>query len=239
MDGDLADCKGLVHLKQKYGALLCLDEAHATGVFGANGGGVAEAQGVAEEVDVHVGTLSKAIGSHGGFVGCSAQLKRLLLTKGRAGVYSTALPLPAVAAASAALRLCTPERRAQLWQRVDTFASAIGVTATSPIIPIIVGSEEAALGAAEDLLHQGFLVPAIRPPTVPPGTARLRVALSAEHEPDVLDALAGSLKTLSDAASASAIFDQAKKERQRAKASGFARGNTRGDRRTRPPETRQ
>ena len=179
MDGDLADCRGLATLRDRYGALLCLDEAHATLVYGAHGGGVAEAQGVADRVDVHVGTLSKAFGSHGGFVGCSAPLKSLLLSRGRAGIYSTALPLPAVAAAHAALELATPQLRGKLWANVAAFAEACPHGATiddqapagqshpSPIIPIVIGSEEAALDAAERLLEQGFLVPAIRPPTVP------------------------------------------------------------------------
>ena len=105
MDGDLADCQGLATLRDQYGALLCLDEAHATLVYGENGGGVAEEQGVAEKVDVHVGTLSKAFGSHGGFVGCSSVMKRLLISKGRAGIYSTALPLPAPGLPWPALKL--------------------------------------------------------------------------------------------------------------------------------------
>ena len=213
MDGDLADCQGLATLRDQYGALLCLDEAHATLVYGENGGGVAEEQGVAEKVDVHVGTLSKAFGSHGGFVGCSSVMKRLLISKGRAGIYSTALPLPAVCAASTALRLATPERRVKLWMNVHTLETALSSSTTStstsseqqttkkgfdsPIVPYIVGTESAALTAADELREQGFLVPAIRPPTVPVGTARLRIALSAAHsEEDVLN-LAKALKRIS------------------------------------------
>ena len=151
-------------------------------VYGPHGGGVAEAQGVDGcRVHLHVGTLSKAFGSQGGFVGCSARMRQLLLSRGRAGIYSTALPMPAVAAASAALCCATPQRRALLWETVAKFAEAAAIEATSPIVPIIVGSEELALEAAEKLLGSGFLVPAIRPPTVPRGTARLRVALSASH----------------------------------------------------------
>ena len=206
MDGDLADVRGLAALRDRYATWLCLDEAHATLVYGEHGGGVAEAQGVAEAVDVHVGTLSKAFGSHGGFVGCSAQLKSLLISRGRAGIYSTALPLPAVAAARAALDLATPTLRSQLWANVGAFASAADASTSaaatdalvraspmSPIIPLVVGSEEAALGAAEQLQQQGFLVPAIRPPTVPAGTARLRVALSAAHTLDDVSALTRAL----------------------------------------------
>lgn len=207
MDGDVADCRGLATLKRRYGAILCLDEAHATLVFGESGGGVAEEQGVSDAVDVHVGTLSKACGAHGGFVGCSSTLKRLLLSRGRAGVFSTALPLPAVAAAAAAISVKDlPERRARLWANVRRFAQAAGLgddvsgttpmtTPQSPILPFIVGAEADALEASEALLRQGFLVPAIRPPTVPAGTARLRVALSAEHTSDELDSLAAALRS--------------------------------------------
>jgi len=196
MDGDLADCKGLVTLRQRYGALLCLDEAHATLVFGHRGGGVAQAMGVERQVDVHVGTLSKAVGSQGGFVGCSSPMKQLLLSKGRAGIYSTAMPLPSVAAARAAIRLATPQLRQRLRANLDVFADAIGASVTSPIVPIVVGDEESALAASAELLRAGFLVPAIRPPTVPKGSARLRVALSAAHEPADLHALARALHTV-------------------------------------------
>ena len=196
MDGDVADCTGLVALKARHGALLCLDEAHATLVFGQHGGGIAEAQGVGEDVDLHIGTLSKAFGAHGGFVGCSTPMKRLLLSRGRAGIYSTALPLPAVAAARSALTLATPELRRQLWARVEAFSRIAGVPAASPIVPIIIGSEADALDAAEAVRGDGFLVPAIRPPTVPAGTARLRVALSAEHELKDVEALAERVRAL-------------------------------------------
>merc|ERR1740124_1971267 len=111
MDGDVADVLGLVRMRNQHGALLCLDEAHATLVFGENGGGVAESAGVGAEVDLHVGTLSKAFGSHGGFVACSRAHKQLLLCRGRPAIYSTALPLPAVAAAMASLKCATPQAR--------------------------------------------------------------------------------------------------------------------------------
>lgn len=196
MDGDCADVVGLAGLRKRYGALLCLDEAHATLVYGARGGGLAEASGLCDAVDLHVGTLSKAFGSHGGFVGCSAQMKSLLLSKGRAGIYSTALPLPAVAAASAALRAATAERRNRLWTNVAAFASASALPATSPIVPLIVGSAERALDAARELLGRGYLVPAVRPPTVPAGSARLRLAFSAAHEEGEVRALVSAMRDL-------------------------------------------
>ena len=173
---------------------------------GDNGGGVAEAHGVGGRVDVHVGTLSKAFGAHGGFVATSAALKRLLLSRGRAGIYSTALPMPAVAAASAALEMATPALRGQLWANIDSLARQLTavpvarrvelVHCASPVIPILIGTEEAALDAAATLRRAGLLVPAIRPPTVPVGTARLRVALSAAHSEEDIAALASALASI-------------------------------------------
>ncbi len=195
MDGDYADCAGLVQLRHRHGALLCLDEAHATLVCGEHGGGAAEAAGVASEVDVHVGTLSKAIGAHGGFVATSAPLKQLLISRGRAGIYSTALPTPMVAAASAALEHATPELRAKLRANVDLLAEMAGLdSGGSHIVPIVVGDAADALGASTALLRQGFHVPAIRPPTVPAGTSRLRIALSAAHSPALIKSLAQALR---------------------------------------------
>ena len=196
MDGDLADVRGLVRLRNRHGALLCLDEAHATLVFGERGGGLAESAGVAAEVDLHVGTLSKAFGSFGGFVACSRAHKQLLLCRGRPAIYSTALPVPAVAAALASLKAATPELRATLWKRVETFGAASGLRPHSAIVPIVVGEEAAALAASARLLRQGLLVPAIRPPTVPKGTARLRVALSAAHSHEEVLALAAAIREL-------------------------------------------
>ena len=195
MDGDFADCRALAALRERHGALLALDEAHATLVCGDNGGGAAEMFGVAHAVDVHVGTLSKAFGAHGGFVASSRPLKQLLLSKGRPGIYSTALPAPAVAAATAALRAASPTLREQLWANVRDLADAIGTDASrsSPICPLVVGDERAALAASAALLREGIHVPAIRPPTVPRGTARLRVALSAAHTGSQIASLAAAL----------------------------------------------
>lgn len=195
MDGDYADVAGLALLRARYGALLCLDDAHATLVCGQRGGGVAEMQNVrAEHVDVTVGTLSKAFGAHGGFVACSRALKQLLVSAGRPAIFSTALPAPAVAAASAALRAATPELRAALWANVRLFAALTGLVAHSPIIPIVVGDEAAALELSAKLLADGFYVPAIRPPTVPRGSSRLRVTLSAAHSAADVRALAAALR---------------------------------------------
>jgi len=185
-------------LRERYGFLLALDEAHATLVCGHNGGGAAEAAGVSCQVDLHIGTLSKAIGSHGGFVACSSTMKAWLLNAGRSYVYSTALPAPVVAAATAAIRVAKREswRQQHVWNCVHRFGARLGIPTQSPIIPIVIGSEADALRVSGALLQMGFHVPAIRPPTVPPGTCRLRVALSAAHSYEDVDALADAILSL-------------------------------------------
>jgi 8-amino-7-oxononanoate synthase len=196
MDGDLADLRGLAALRRRHGFLLAVDEAHATLVCGPRGGGAAEAAGVGAEVDLHLGTLSKAFGSVGGFLACGAQWKHLFVNRARAQVYSTALPVPAVAAAAAALRAAAEEpwRRERVWALAGELGAALGVPALSPIIPVVVGSEQAAVTAAARLLRRGFHVPAIRPPTVPAGTSRLRVSLSAAHSGEDVRALARAVR---------------------------------------------
>lgn len=204
MDGDYADVERLARMKREHGFLLVLDEAHATLVCGARGGGVAQRHGVCADVDVHVGTLSKAVGAHGGFVACSREMKRFLVSRARGQIFSTALPAPVVAAALESLRVVeeTPSIRENLWRNVARFDAAVRakprLAATtrpfeSPIGVFIVGAPDAALRASAELLRRGFHVPAIRPPTVPEGTCRLRVTLSAAHREDDIDALADAL----------------------------------------------
>ena len=183
MDGDLAPLPELVALKNRFEARLMVDDAHGTLVLGAAGGGCAEAQGVESDIDIHVGTLSKAFGAQGGFVATGATLRSWLLNSGRAFVYSTALPLPIVAAAREALavRRREPQRVARLQRWIARVSEALDQAAETPIIPFVLGTDGAALGAEEELLAAGLYVPAIRPPTVPEGTARLRISVSAEH----------------------------------------------------------
>lgn len=199
MDGDLAPLRELVELKARYGAWLVVDEAHATLVLGQRGGGVAEAAGVEDAIDVHVGTLSKAFGAQGGFAACSRDVRRWLLNVGRPYVFSTALPIPVVAAARAALRVRRdePERVERLRghvRRVREVAAPRGEP--TPIVPVRLGAERAALEASQRWLEQGLFVPAIRPPTVPPGTSRLRITLSAAHEDEDVDSLIRALESL-------------------------------------------
>ena len=202
MDGDLAPLPALVELKQRHAALLAVDEAHGTLVLGERGAGAAEALGVRGEVDLHVGTLSKAVGALGGFIACSATLRTFLLNASRPFVYSTALPLPMVAAARAALavRRAQPELVECLFAHVRRLAPLLAAPAATPILPLRLGAEQAALTAAERLRERGFWVPAIRPPTVPPGTARLRVTVSAAHETEEVERFAAALEALGLAA---------------------------------------
>ncbi|CAG9461385.1 unnamed protein product [Pedinophyceae sp. YPF-701] len=196
MDGDFADLRGLARLRRKHGFMLLLDEAHATLVCGERGGGAAEMMGVERDVDVHVGTLSKAFGSQGGFVACSAALKTWIANRGRAFVYSTALPLPAVVAAAAALQASKEEpwRRTHVWSLARHVGGVLGVRADSPIIAVVVGDEKKAMALSARLLAQGMYVPAIRPPTVPAGTSRLRISLSAAHTTSQVDALLAAIQ---------------------------------------------
>ena len=193
MEGTWAPLAAIVELKRRHDAVLVIDEAHATLVHGAGGGGIAEACGVADEVEFQVGTLSKAVGALGGYVATTSEARSWLLNVARSYVFSTALPLPVVIAAREALAVAgrEPEIRSALADRVAQLSDGIGMPLASPIASIVLGTEERALQASAALLEEGLLVPAIRPPTVPAESARLRVALSAAHsEADVADLLA-------------------------------------------------
>ncbi|XP_040372757.1 8-amino-7-oxononanoate synthase isoform X2 [Rosa chinensis] len=183
MDGDFAPMIELVKLRKQHDFLLVIDDAHGTFVCGKNGGGVAEEFHCERDVDICVGTLSKAAGCHGGFIACSKRWKQLIQSRGRSFIFSTATPLPIAAAAHAAVIVARKEtwRRKAIWSRVQDFRALTGIPINSPIISLVVGSEEKALKASRSLLKSGFHVTAIRPPTVPPNSCRLRVTLSATH----------------------------------------------------------
>jgi len=191
MDGDLAPLVELVGLKKKYGALLVVDDAHGTLVHGPTGAGVVEQLGVTGSVDIQVGTLSKAFGALGGFVVASEDWCDWFVNRGRAQIYSTALPLPIVMAARAAIRISSeePEHRERLWSYVERVGDALSLPASSPIFSWIVGSPSRALEASESLLNSGVYTTAIRPPTVQRGTSRLRITLSAAHTSGDIDKL--------------------------------------------------
>ena len=190
MDGDLAPLAEIAVLKDKYGAWLMIDEAHATGLYAPNRRGLAEAAGVEDSIDVTLGTLSKALGCAGGFVVGSQTLIDFLRNRARSLIYSTALPPSVCAVAAAAVDFVMSEdghrRRDQLWRNVSELKnglSALGIQneSRSPIIPIIIGDEDAAVETSRQLYQRGVFVPAIRFPTVPKGKARLRVTVSATH----------------------------------------------------------
>jgi 8-amino-7-oxononanoate synthase len=195
MDGDLAPVAQLAELKIRYGATLILDEAHSTLLYGPNGAGLAAQEGVSDAVDFHVGTLSKAVGAQGGFVATSQKNRQWLFNSARSFIFTTALPAPVVAAAQAALDVSLSDSsiRERLWERIAQLSQALDLPMESPIVPIIMGEESLALSASRRLLEQGFHVTAIRPPTVPQGSSRLRIALCAEHSRQDVDDLVAAL----------------------------------------------
>ncbi len=179
MDGDLAPLREICELKKSAGALLLVDEAHAMGVLGENGFGLAHELGLQKDIDFQMGTFGKALGSAGGYLAATQDWIDLFINKARSFIYSTAPPPSQAAASLAALRLLQSEegqsRRNTLIEHMKEFDRQ------TPIIPIILGENETALSLSQTLLESGFLVPAIRFPTVPRGTARLRLTLSAMH----------------------------------------------------------
>ena len=192
MDGDFAPLRELVRIKDRFDARILIDEAHATGVIGPGGRGVAELAGVEDRIDATVGTLSKAIGSVGGFVAGSDVLADVIRNTARAYIYTTAPPAAMCAAAIRALDIIRdqPQRRRVVMALGEQLRAALadaGLStgrSSSQIVPVILGPAARALAVSRRLLDDGFLVPAIRPPTVPPGTSRLRVSLSAGHDGD-------------------------------------------------------
>ena len=204
MDGDLAPLREIIELKDKYGAWLMLDEAHATGLFGEHRRGLAEACDLAHRVEVQMGTLGKALGAAGGYICGSRPLIDLLINRARSFIFSTA-PVPAAAAAAtAALRLVQSADgevlRARLWQNVDQTKNALinaGWTlppVQSAIIPLMVGDESKAIDLAAALREQNMLIPAIRYPTVARGTARLRLTVTAAHKAEDVATLGNALR---------------------------------------------
>ncbi|MEJ0089934.1 MAG: 8-amino-7-oxononanoate synthase [Limisphaerales bacterium] len=203
MDGDAAPLREIVALKEKYGAWLMVDEAHATGLYGKNRRGLAEDLGVSSQIEIQMGTLGKAIGASGGYICGSRPLIDFLVNRARSFIFSTA-PVPAAAAAAtAAIQLVQSETgkslKERLWARVKEFQSAIGYRPSaipSAIIPLIIGDESKAVELASKLREQNIFIPAIRYPTVARGSARLRVTLTAAHTTEDVAELITALKTL-------------------------------------------
>jgi 8-amino-7-oxononanoate synthase len=201
MDGTVADVGGLVWLARRYGAWLVLDEAHATGVLGDEGRGACDAAGVdpRDPCVVRVVTLSKALGAGGGAVCADALVRRLLMQRGRALIFSTALPHPTVAAARAGLRVLRDEGSALLSRlranaRLLRGTLLVGGDEEMPIVPVLTGDPQRAVALEEAMLEAGYLVQAVRPPTVPEGTSRVRMVVSAAHSEEELRGAAGALR---------------------------------------------
>jgi len=201
MDGDLAPLVAIADAAAEHGAWLMVDEAHAAGVFGPAGAGLVAALGLTSRVDIHMGTLGKALGSFGAYVAGSRRLVDHLVNRARSFIFTTGLPPSAAAAAGAALDVIArePERAAGLLERARALGERLrraGLdvpNVESQILPVMVGDARAAVTAASALLERGYYVAAIRPPTVPPGTSRLRLSLMATHTAGHIDGVAAQL----------------------------------------------
>ncbi len=204
MDGDIAPLKELVALSRRYDAWLMVDEAHAFGVFGSSGAGMAEELGVTEGIHVQMGTLSKAAGSFGAYAAGSRVLIDYILNTARSGIFSTALP-PSVAQASRqALRLIREESDRRIRLRASSLflrrrLQSLGLDVPegiTPIIPVLLGDTRRAVSWSKALLKAGIFVSAIRPPTIPEGSARLRVTVTAAHTDSDLEHCASAFRRI-------------------------------------------
>ena len=202
MDGNLAPLDKLAELAEQFHAMLMVDEAHATGLFGKDGRGVAQHLGAEDGIHLRIGTLSKALGSIGGFAAGSQRVIDWLVNRARSYVFSTALPEAAAAAGLESLRLvrAEPHRRTQVLDRSAQLCAQLRQqnwdlgTTSSQIIPLYVGTPQAAVDLSTKLRQQGFLLPAIRPPSVPSGESLLRISLTYGHTPHSIDALVATLE---------------------------------------------
>jgi 8-amino-7-oxononanoate synthase len=211
MDGDRAPLRELVELKKRFEAILLLDEAHAVGVVGTHGRGLAAELGLEKEIDLQMGTLSKSLGVSGGYICGSRNLIDWLINRARSFIFSTAPPPALAAAATAAIHFLASDegeaRRKTLWKRIVQLRKKLPESPEAfgkpgaAIIPWLVGDEQRALDLARDLRQQGFFVPAIRYPTVAKGAARLRITVSAAHSEEQIDSLGEAIVCLAAAAS--------------------------------------
>lgn len=208
MDGDVAPLADLASLAERYEASVFVDDAHGTGIMGQNGRGTLEHCGVESRFPYHMGTLSKALGASGAYVVGSQTFVSYLINTCRSFTYTTAPPPAAAAAATAALGVMQrePERRERLWQNRRHLADglkALGFSLTasaSPILPIIIGNAERAMNLSKELLARDVYAPAIRPPTVPAATSRIRMTVTADHTPALIDHALAALEIAARAA---------------------------------------
>lgn len=204
MDGDVAPLDQIVEIAQRHEAVVMVDEAHAMGVMGASGKGCCEHFGVEDRVDIQMGTFSKAAGSFGAYCCGSRDLIDVLINSARSFIYTTGLP-PLVAAASVmAVDIIQRDQaiRQQLWDNAHYTRAALRLAgfdtmgSSTPIIPLLIGDNELALQFSRKLFEEGVLVSAIRPPTVPPKTARLRLTLTAKHNKADIDYVLNKLQRI-------------------------------------------
>ncbi len=195
MDGDIAPLADIAALAEKHGAMLMVDEAHASGTFGPNGAGLIREHRLEDSVTVSMGTLSKAFAGYGGFVACSSTLRRLLVHSARAFIYTTAPPPAVIGAALGIMDVleASPRLGNILQANADYFRSLLHdggldtLQSQSQIIPIVIGDNEKAVAISQTLRDQGIIAAAIRPPTVPAGSARLRLSITLAHHVDDLE----------------------------------------------------
>lgn len=195
MDGDIAPLPKIVQLAKRHSAILMVDDAHGTGVLGKNGGGTVEHFGLEGVVDIHMGTLGKALGSFGAYIAGSRDLIEYLINRSRPFIYTTALPPAILATAITAIDIIEnePSLREKLWANRNRFYNGIKnlgyntLESETPIIPIFIGDTERTVDIAEGLFEKGIFCPAIRPPTVPRGTSRLRATVMATHTVEDID----------------------------------------------------
>ena len=195
MDGDLAPLVDLCNLAEEFDSIILTDDAHGFGVMGQGRGSAAEL-GVSDRISLQMGTLSKSVGVYGGFICASRAVIDLLVNRGRSLIYATGLPPSVVAAAVASLKIIQTNKKLTNLPILNArrFARRLGLPdADSPIIPIVTKTSKKALESSQKLMDEGFLVTAIRPPTVPEGTARLRFTFSAQHRKEEIDRLAATV----------------------------------------------
>ena len=204
MDGDRAPLKEIVGLARRYGAMIMVDEAHALGVLGKHGSGLVEELGLGSQVEIQMGTLSKAAGCFGAYACGHKELREFLINKSRSFIYTTAMPPALAQAARMALQIIQGEEqlRRQLQNNTDYLCAQLQrmgfdtMKSSTPIIPILVKEASQAKEMSQRLLKQGIFVQAIRPPTVPMGTSRLRLTVMATHTQDDLEQLLNAVRIL-------------------------------------------
>ncbi len=206
MDGDLAPLPELVELSERYCCMLMIDEAHATGVLGKRGSGATEYFGVEDRIPIVMGTLSKAVGSLGGYVAGSRKLIDFLRNRARTYIFDTSLPASSLAASLAAIDIIEfePGRREYLWRLIKKFKSGLEgiglevLPSHSAVIPILVGETKPTLDFARSLRENGIFTPAVRPPSVPPGKCRIRATLMATHKEEHIELALQAFKSARD-----------------------------------------